>query len=182
MTAEVYWVRDIEPLKLAVMPRPRGGDWLEDEIANWKRAGITHVVSLLHRYEVDELAISSEAVLCNASGIEYRSFPIQDRSIPAVATDFFALVHELTSLVQGNRSVAVHCRAGIGRSGLTAACVLVKLGIPASEAFAMLSRARRLTVPDTPSQIEWFHSVAVPYLLTPNKSLASLEFLNLHDM
>lgn len=169
MTAEVYWVRDIEPLKLAIMPRPRGGDWLEDEIAGWKRSGITHVVSLLHRYEIEELSISDEAALCKASGIEYRSFPIRDRNTPDAVADFIALVHELTSLVQNNCGVAVHCRAGIGRSGLTAACVLLKLGIPASEAFAVLSRARRLPVPDTPSQVEWFHSVAVPRLLLANE-------------
>ncbi|WP_082507377.1 MULTISPECIES: dual specificity protein phosphatase family protein [unclassified Duganella] len=165
MSAEVYWVRDIEPLRLAIMPRPRGGDWLEDEIAGWKRSGVTHVVSLLHRYEIEELSISNEAALCKVSGIEYKSLPIQDRSTPASSADFFALVHELTSLVQNNHGVAVHCRAGIGRSGLTAACVLLKLGIPAAEAFAILSRARRLPVPDTQSQVEWFHSVAVPRLL-----------------
>ncbi len=165
MAADVYWIRDIEPLRLAIMPRPRGGDWLADEIADWKRSGITHVVSLLHRYEIEELSISNEAALCKAKGIEYKSFPIQDRSTPASPADFFALAQELTSLVQNNHCVAVHCRAGIGRSGLMAACVLLKLGIPASEAFRILSRARRVPVPDTQSQIEWFHSVAVPRIL-----------------
>lgn len=165
MTAEVYWIRDIEPLRLAIMPRPRGGDWLEDEIAGWKRSGITDVVSFLHRYEIEELSISNEAALCKANGIEYRSFPIQDRSTPIDRADFFALVHELTSLVQNDRGVALHCRAGIGRSGLTAACVLLGLGVSASEVFAILSRARRLPVPDTDAQVDWFQSVAVPRLL-----------------
>jgi protein-tyrosine phosphatase len=173
MTAEVYWVREIEPLKLAIMPRPRGGEWLEDEVAGWKRSGITNVVSLLHRYEIEELSITGEEAFCRASGIEYRSFPIQDRGTPNVAAGFFALVQDLTVLVQNSSGVAVHCRAGIGRSGLTAACVLLKLGIPAQEVFAMLSRARGLAIPDTSSQIEWFQSVAVRQLLHSNNSLKS---------
>ncbi|WP_082565431.1 protein-tyrosine phosphatase family protein [Duganella sp. Root1480D1] len=86
------------------------------------------------------------------------------RSTPTDTAGFLALVHELTALVQNGRGVAVHCRAGIGRSGLAAACVLLRLGIPALEVFGMLSQARRLPVPDTESQIEWFHSVAVPRL------------------
>jgi protein-tyrosine phosphatase len=161
MTAEVYWVRDIEPLKLAIMPRPRGGEWLEDEVAGWKQSGITHVVSLLHPYEIEELSISSEEAFCKSSGIEYRSFPIQDRGTPVGSTEFFALVDNLTSLVRNGSGVAIHCRAGIGRCGLTAACVLLKLGISAPAAFPILSRARGLAVPDTPSQIEWFQSVAI---------------------
>jgi hypothetical protein len=161
MASEVYWIRDIEPLKLAIMPRPRGGEWLEDEVVGWKQSGISHVVSLLHRYEIEELAISSEEAFCKSSGIGYRSFPIYDRGTPVDSTDFFALVDHLTSLVQNGSGVAIHCRAGIGRSGLTAACVLLKLGISAPETFPMLSRARGLVVPDTPSQIEWFQSVAI---------------------
>jgi protein-tyrosine phosphatase len=160
MTSEVYWVRDIEPLKLAIMPRPRGGEWLEDEVAGWRQSGITNVVSLLHRYEIEELSISGEEALCKSIGIEYRSFPIQDRGTPVGSSDFFALVDDLTLLVQNGGGVAIHCRAGIGRSGLTAACVLLKLGIAAPDAFPMLSRARGLAVPDTPSQVEWFQSVA----------------------
>jgi|SRR5712671_7220923 len=173
MTAEVYWVRDIEPLKLAIMPRPRGGDWLEDEVLGWKQSGVTDVVSLLHRYEIEELSISDEEAFCKSSGIKYRSFPIQDRGTPAVLTDFFALVQELTALVQTERGVAIHCRAGIGRSGLTAACVLLNLGIPATQVFAMLSRARGLVVPDTPSQIEWFQSIATRHAEHSNNSLKS---------
>jgi len=52
--------------------------------------------------------------------------------------------------------VAVHCRDGIGRSGLLGACVLSCLGVARDEPFAMLTRARGVTVPDTTSQLEWF--------------------------
>ena len=86
MMPDVYWIRDIEPLRLALMPRPRGGEWLEDEIAGWERLGIDVVVSLLHPYEADELEISKEGSLCSARGIQYRSFPIQDRGVPESAT------------------------------------------------------------------------------------------------
>ena len=74
MTPDVYWIRDIAPLKLAIMARPRGGEWLEEEVSGWKRLGIGTVASLLHEYEENELSISDEASLCAAHGIEFRSF------------------------------------------------------------------------------------------------------------
>jgi protein-tyrosine phosphatase len=50
----------------------------------------------------------------------------------------------------------VHCRAGIGRSGIAAAAVLVSLGHEPRDVFAMVSKARGVSVPDTDEQIEWF--------------------------
>jgi hypothetical protein len=73
MKPDVYWIRDIDPLRFAMMPRPRGGEWLEDEVSGWKRMGIGVVVSLLHRYEIDELEISEEERMCVSHGIRYHS-------------------------------------------------------------------------------------------------------------
>ena len=47
MNTEIYWIKAAGPGKLAVMPRPRGGDWLEDEIRGLKRFGVDILVSLL---------------------------------------------------------------------------------------------------------------------------------------
>jgi protein-tyrosine phosphatase len=44
---------------------------------------------------------------------------------------------------------------GIGRSALVAACLPKSQGIGVDEAFAMISRARGFSVPDTEEQREW---------------------------
>jgi protein-tyrosine phosphatase len=49
----------------------------------------------------------------------------------------------------------VHCRAGIGRSSLIAACVLVLLGLAPAMAFDRIGKARGLKVPDTEGQRDW---------------------------
>jgi protein-tyrosine phosphatase len=160
MRPEVYWIRDVEPLRLAVMPRPRGGEWLVDEISGWKQLGIDGVVSLLHRYEADELDITAEQSLCSTHGIGYRCFPIRDRGTPESLPEFIALADEIVTSLRQGLAVAIHCRAGIGRSGLLAATVLHRLGTPAAQVFDIVSKARGLTVPDTSEQIEWFRSTA----------------------
>lgn len=160
MTPEVYWIRDIEPFRLAIMARPRGGEWLEEEILGWKRLGIGTVASLLYKDETDELDIADESYLCSAHGMEFKSFPIRDRGVPESPAAFFDFVDELTSRVREGVAVAVHCRAGIGRSGLTVGSVLLRLGVPAPNVFSLVSMARGLIVPDTAEQIEWFQSMS----------------------
>src|SRR5262249_4097520 len=68
MRPSIYWLDLPEAGRLAIMPRPRAGDWLLDEIACWKREAINVVVSLLEQHEVDDLELSEEATCCRAGG------------------------------------------------------------------------------------------------------------------
>lgn len=47
MKAELFWIDGPWQGRLAVMPRPRGGDWLEDEIVSLNKMGISVLVSTL---------------------------------------------------------------------------------------------------------------------------------------
>jgi hypothetical protein len=71
MGSELHWVKGAWPGLLAVMPRPRGGDWLEDEIQSWRRAGVDVVLSLLTADEVADFSLDAEAALCSANGIQF---------------------------------------------------------------------------------------------------------------
>ena len=152
---EIYWVRDIEPVRLAIMPRPRGGDELRDHISGWRRAGLESVASLLEPHEIEDLALAEERVLCERSGIEFLSFPIPDGGVPASAQKAADLVATLVSRLRSGVGVGVHCHAGIGRSGLVSGCVLLQLGVPFDEVFPILTRARGFPVPGTLAQVEW---------------------------
>ena len=160
MMPELYWIRDVAPMWLAQMARPRSGDWLSDEISGWQLAGINAVVSLLEHHEVQELGLADEPSLCVSREIEFLSFPIPDRGTPSSLSDTSVLADELVNRLRREQGVAIHCRAGIGRSGLISACVLLRLGVPFTEVFPMLSRARKVAVPDTSAQIEWVRRFA----------------------
>lgn len=153
----VNWIN--APLKgrLAIMARPRAGDWLQDEISNWRAEGIEIVVSLLEPDEVLELGLSEEASLCSNANIEFLSFPILDRGVPYSPSKTAELARSLVTQIHSGKSIAIHCRAGIGRSALIAGCILVSTGIKAGEAFELVAAARGLKVPDTDAQIRWLH-------------------------
>lgn len=111
------------------MPRPRGGDWLEDEVRAWRGAGVDVIVSLLTSDEIAELELVHEAQLCEANGIRFLSLPIVDYGVPASRTDTLDFVKKLDSALAEGKRVAIHCRGGIGRAALIAACLLVLFGI-----------------------------------------------------
>jgi protein-tyrosine phosphatase len=157
---DVYWLRELDGVRLAIMPRPRSGEWLADDIAGWNRLGVQTVVSLLESHEVRALDIADEQSLCERANLRFVSFPIPDRGVPKHAVEFTNLVTSIEQRLRSGESVAVHCRAGIGRSGLLGACVLSTFGVDPDSAFGMLSRARGVTVPDTDAQIRWVHEYA----------------------
>jgi protein-tyrosine phosphatase len=157
---EYYPIREFEGLSLAIMPRPRAGDWLEDEIGQWQREGLDTMVSLLEPSEVTELELGAEPGICASRGIQFLSFPIPDRGVPRTVTAFDTFLAPLVTGLRSGASVGVHCRAGIGRSGLTAACILIRAGIPYPLVFPAISRARRVKVPDTEQQESWVQMFA----------------------
>lgn len=160
MKPDVYWINGPWPGKLAILARPRGADWLEDEIAGWKNAGVDVVVSLLTRGEDSELGLVDERELVQLHGLTFISFPIADYNVPTSITELRQLVSNLEQSLKRGDSVGIHCRQGIGRSSLVAACVLVTSGESPSSAFQNISSARGRSVPDTSEQRDWVTTFA----------------------
>ena len=160
MRTELYWIAGPWPGRLAIMPRPRGADWLEDEIQSWRHAGVDVVVSLLTRDEQTELNLPDEEALCRANGIELVSFPIVDRSVPSSSEAFSELVIKLAEQLANGKNIAVHCRQGIGRAALVAICVLILSGLEPAAAMERVGVARGCSVPETPEQRRWITDFA----------------------
>ncbi len=74
--------------------------------------------------------------------------------------EFRIAVDDLQRDLRAGKGVGAHCFAGIGRSCMLMACVLCAEGLSADEAFARLSAARGLQVPDTWLQIQWVEHFA----------------------
>jgi protein-tyrosine phosphatase len=157
----LYWINR-NGIRLGIMPRPRGNDWLADDLRMIRQVGVDVVVSALTGPEVEELGLNAEAQECAQNGLLFISFPIEDRSLPTNPAEFTLLVNQLVKQSRNGKSVVIHCRAGIGRSSLIAACVLVELGLSPDDAFLAIERARGCPVPDTPEQREWVERYSGP--------------------
>jgi protein-tyrosine phosphatase len=152
---DIFWIGGDPPPGLAIVLRPRGDDWLEDELARARRAGIDTLVSLLEDGEAAELGLASESEVATENGLSFASFPIPDRHVPPDVTSFRSLVAGLANQLAVGEHVGVHCRGSIGRATMTAACTLIHLGWTPKEALTAIEFARGCPVPDTPEQREW---------------------------
>jgi protein-tyrosine phosphatase len=162
-----YWIMT-ESGRIAIMPRPRGGDWLADDIGFLQTSGVGVIVSALTPGEIEELALAEEQSCCDARGLIFYSFPINDRSVPVSLSKFNEFLRSLNSELQKGLAIAIHCRAGIGRSSLIAACLLIKQGFVAEDALRLIEEARGVPVPDTQEQRDWikeFENLTANFLI-----------------
>jgi protein-tyrosine phosphatase len=160
MWTKLYWVQGPWLGKMALAARPRGGDWLPDEIAGWKKEGVSTVLSLLTPEEEISLDLKNEAAEVKRAGLRYFSLPIPDREAPGSDAGAIASLEKLDAELGAGRNVVIHCRQGVGRSGLIAACLLILKGISSGEAVGSVSAARGVDVPETAEQRHWIDRYA----------------------
>ncbi len=154
---DLWWA---VPGVLAGMPMPfidperRGRfgaplDAYDDDLPLLDRAGIGAVVGLLN--------IPSDAAVYKAAGFGYLSMPIPDGSPPSLAQflSFLRFVREQQGL---DRAVAVHCAAGVGRTGTILAGYLIAVGAGVENAVRNIRAVRRGAI-ETPEQMRFLYEL-----------------------
>lgn len=160
MLTQLYWIDGPWPGRLAISARPRGGDWLIGEMERWHTSGVNTVVSLLTPSEVEQLELQNEGLYCRRNNIDFISFPVEDRMVPASDAEVIRLIEKLDAgLVAGN-NIVIHCRQGVGRSGLIAASLLIERGLSVPKALERVGGARGAQIPETPEQLSWIENHA----------------------
>jgi protein-tyrosine phosphatase len=126
----------------------------------WRNYGTDVIVSLLTEDEERELELTQEASEARNFGLAFRSYPIPDRGVPSNPSTFFDLLEGIHDDLRQGKKVLVHCRQGIGRTGLIAASLLVRHGMDPDVAIDEVSRTRGIQVPETAEQESCIRDVA----------------------
>jgi protein-tyrosine phosphatase len=110
----LYWVNNLEG-HLAIASAPRPEIPLDEALLAWKEEGVDIVVSLVDDMEMPGLLVA-ERSLCEELNIDFIWFPVPDKTVPPSRVAVWALAEQLKNEIVSGKSVAIHCRAGIGRS------------------------------------------------------------------
>ena len=153
------WIKWVETPELkgriAIVRKPRGGHFLEHDIAALRDGGLTVLVSLLGETEALELDLDHQGEACRAAGLGFVHVPVQDFGVPRSFDLTLAAVDEIATGVSQGGAAGFHCFASRGRSPTLAACVLIRLGLTSDDAIQRLSRARGFPIPETDGQRQW---------------------------
>ena len=134
MFAQPYWITS----QLAIVPRPRGGDWLEDEVTALREAGIEVVVSMLQENEAAELGLEHESAATTNARLQFVNFAIPDRGTPTDKQAFIKFLLLLENYLASGKRIGIHCRACIGRASVAAASLLIRAGVTSEQAWAQI--------------------------------------------
>jgi len=128
-----YWVL---PGSLLAGEYPGGGtpEATRLRLAKLLDAGVRCFVDLtpageLHPYDAD-LPLDAD----------YFRWPLPDHGLPPTPAHMADILDCLRHALRSGRVVYLHCRAGIGRTGLVAGCLLAEQGLSPDEALAELNR------------------------------------------
>ena len=127
-------------------------DWyrnLEYDLREIHQWGAKTVVTLIEDFEFEMLQVNALGQKILSMGIHWVHLPIRDVSVPDHRFEKGWKVHGPmihSSLDRGER-ILIHCRGGIGRTGLVAGQILIERGVEPSEASC--------TVPASKSVITW---------------------------
>jgi len=127
-------------------PVTASGDWRGDLRADLqivRKWGASTIVSLLEASEFELLGVPDFEVQVTAA-FRWLWLPIHDGGVPDAA--FEARWHrdapELQRRLAGGERLLIHCRAGLGRTGLATARLLIEAGLAPAEAIRTVRAAR----------------------------------------
>ena len=113
--------------------------------------GVTTIVCLIEAHEFPEMQIERLREQSVTRGMHFIGFPIADVSIPPDVEPFFHLIVDICRRLAAGETVLIHCKGGLGRTGIVAAACLMLLGMPAAEAVVLVRQVRPGTI-ETPQQ------------------------------
>ena len=142
-----------------VGPSNYGKPWdrsLDADIEAIRDWGASAVVTLMEEHELEQLQVANLGAATSALGMEWLHLSIRDVDIP---DDVFELqwvyaARELMRRLARGEKILLHCRGGLGRTGLVAACLLIESGVQPADALAKVRTARRGAV-ETRAQEEY---------------------------
>jgi hypothetical protein len=131
--ANSYWVR---PGRLLAGEHPFGESPTDahDRLAALREAGIDYFIDLT---EIGEMPNYRRLL---SKWAEYVRYPIADTALPKEAAQMREIQARIREAMEKGHGVFVHCRAGIGRTGMAMGCFLVEDGMAGRAALEELNR------------------------------------------
>ncbi|MEV6611626.1 hypothetical protein [Kutzneria sp. NPDC051319] len=150
----IYTVDLPGPGRLSTMAKPR----LKD-LPTLRAAGVDILVCALTDEDLAHAGLTDEPKAAVDAGLEFVHLPIPDWTVPD-RDEILPTLRDLAARLDAGAGIVTHCWAGIGRSSLLAASIMVLRGLDPDDAWTRITQARGHQVPDTEQQREWVRTLS----------------------
>jgi protein-tyrosine phosphatase len=138
-----YWVSEHVLAGERPTAKQGGLDATRIKLGHYLDAGISVFIDLTESgqkpdYEIVLRELAETRGIAN--DVEYHRIPIPDFGIPTTTTDMVTILNAMDDAVSRNKKVYVHCAGGIGRTGTTIGCYLVRHGNDGKTALQEVNR------------------------------------------
>lgn len=121
--------------------------WERDLNADLRRVkdwGAELVVTLMETHEFAMLQVTDLPAQVCSMGMEWLHLPIKDSSIPSHEFEkhWPTVASDLHRRLAQGRNILLHCRGGMGRTGIIAGRILIERGLPPQDALRMVRAVR----------------------------------------
>jgi protein-tyrosine phosphatase len=112
------------------------------------------VLSLTPLEEMSRLGGTDVPEILALRGIGWLHLPVEDFGVPGAGEGWEAVSATIRARLASGGRVAIHCRAGCGRTGMAALRLMVETGEEGTKALARLRAVRPCAV-ETDAQYRW---------------------------
>lgn len=166
--AEVLFGEREGRLGLTLCPGKKdvGGGWdrdLEDDLRAIRSWGAGTIISLIETHELNLLQVPELGETAIRMGVCWIHLPIRDVDVPDERFEqrWQAVGPGIHQRLDGGENILIHCRGGLGRTGLVAARILVERGCAPRDAIHRV-RAVRPGAIETPAQEQYVLALQPP--------------------
>lgn len=126
------------------------GDWQRDlaaDIRAIRESGAVAVLTVMEAQELRELGVPEIGEAVEQAGMDWHHLPMPEGGVPDANVENLWLYsgHRVRESLAAGKRILIHCKGGLGRTGMIAARLMVELGEPPADAIRAVRKAR----PDT---------------------------------
>ncbi|KAJ8411905.1 hypothetical protein AAFF_G00155430 [Aldrovandia affinis] len=149
---------------------------LQRDIGELQGQGVQEVFVFCTRGELHKYRVPCLLDAYQQQGLGVHHLPFPDGGVPELG-QCCQILEELQLSIENNRKTVIHCYGGLGRSGLMAACLLLKLSVTMTpdKAIDILRQLRGGGAIQTVKQYNFLHEFREKYAAYQDTKEVSLE-------
>lgn len=134
---------------------------LRRDLVAMQEWGATGVVTLNEQEELDGLGLTHLGGQIVEAGFWWRHMPIVDMNVPVAPFEenWQFEGKQIIACIDAGERVILHCLAGLGRTGMIAARLLVEMGMSSEQAIIEVRRLRPRAI-QTAEQEDYIHNLS----------------------